>query len=407
MDRPRIGTVIVFGFLALVCCASPKDAAFPEETVDLRPASTDSSTALALLPASWTRPRIIEVSTSPPGAALELFYLRRNVQQRFERARAPVRVAIPPRVETSRRDAVLVRATLDGYRVTEAVLEPGPEQHTITLEALPNRLERFAYRELSGRATLLFATREALRFQVHDEARGFRVLLPETSLGADARTTFVGIESEIVEGMETLRIGDDLLVRVTLGGDERAQEFGLRGRRWRDPAQGSSGFAIDIGPPAGDAQRAKRLREALDGVSPADVSGCALSWESSIRGGLDASELARALGVSARDGDDAFRHAAMRRLGELSKNGVVRSRNGTEYRVEAEVESFAASSVAPEIIGYIALLRSAAVTLTSSTHRHEVLRGLLAPELATADWKAREHEADRTEQACLARASAE
>jgi hypothetical protein len=126
-----------------------------------------------------------------------------------------------------------------------------------------------------------------------------------------------------------------------------------------------------------------------------------------MRNRLDASQLARALGASARDGDAAFRHEAMRRLGALSRDGVVRSLLGATYHVDQEIEALAASSMASEILGYLALVRSAVAALTSPAHRSETLRGSIAPEVSVADWRVIADESDRAEGACRAPASTE
>ncbi len=404
MARPRIRSAIVFCSMALACCANPDGASLPEAAVDLRPSPNRSATVRSILPASWTRPRIVEITTSPAGATLDLFYLRGNVQLRFLSTEAPARVVIPARLDATRRDVVLVRATLDGYRVAEQVIESraARERHAIELEALPNRIERFAFRDLGGRATLLFATREPLRFQLHDEADGFRILLPETALADEARTMFDGLASELVARIEPIPIGEDLVIRVTLRSDAEDHGLPLRGRRWRNPADDSNGFAIDVGATIGDVDRVARLRAALAAVSVSEVSGCALAWERSVRSSLDPTSLARALGPSARDGDAAFRHEAMRRLGELVPDSVVRSTTGATYRVDREIEAMAASSVASEVVGHLALLRSASSHLADPEHRGETLRGLLAPGFAVLEWNAISDEAERSEQRCRA-----
>ena len=48
-------------------------------------------------PGYWYSDRKIRVETTPPGAALDLFYVRRNFQKGYEQADAPVEILLPPR----------------------------------------------------------------------------------------------------------------------------------------------------------------------------------------------------------------------------------------------------------------------------------------------------------------------
>ena len=44
--------------------------------------------------------RKLQIDTNPPGAVLELFYVRANFQKRYEQADAPVTVVLPSRFAT-------------------------------------------------------------------------------------------------------------------------------------------------------------------------------------------------------------------------------------------------------------------------------------------------------------------
>ena len=54
-------------------------------------------------PGYWYSKRVVEIETTPPGAVLDLFYVRRNFQKRYEQADAPVRVILPSRIEATDR----------------------------------------------------------------------------------------------------------------------------------------------------------------------------------------------------------------------------------------------------------------------------------------------------------------
>ena len=99
------------------------------ETVELIPdkrASWRPSNLLAPItglflggPGYWYRQREIAIDTTPPGAVLDLFYVRRNFQKAYEQADAPVTVVLPSRIEADARDSITIRASLPGYRQQE------------------------------------------------------------------------------------------------------------------------------------------------------------------------------------------------------------------------------------------------------------------------------------------------
>jgi hypothetical protein len=121
--------------------------------------------------------------------------------------------------------------------------------------------------------------------------------------------------------------------------------------------------------------------EALAAIAQADVSGCALSFDDAMRAGLDAGELARALRPEG-DFTDRYLRAAMRRLGELSVDGVVDFTDGMQLRPKRPIELEMAISNAAYARGYLALLRSLVERLEgASGDATEALRGLLAPEM--------------------------
>ena len=94
------------------------------ETIDLTPDDRASwgmrnvfapLSSVVLGPNYWYGDRQITVETTPPGAALDLFYVRANFQKRYEKATAPVTIVLPSRIEAGPRDAVTIRAYLDGH----------------------------------------------------------------------------------------------------------------------------------------------------------------------------------------------------------------------------------------------------------------------------------------------------
>ena len=138
------------GFLLLTLIALPASAA-AREIVEFAPTKRSSWTIERLFapitglfrggPGFWYGERTLEIDTRPPGASLDLFYLRENIQRRFERAESPILLRLPTRIEAGPRDSVTIRAILDGYTHQEVQVEVRSRgtQLTIELAPLPNR----------------------------------------------------------------------------------------------------------------------------------------------------------------------------------------------------------------------------------------------------------------------------
>jgi len=133
-------------------------------------------------PGFWYGERSIEIDTRPPGASLDLFYVRENIQRRFERAESPILLRLPTRIEAGPRDSVTIRAILDGYLHQEVQVEVRSRktQLTVELAPLPNRLEAMIHTHLSRRGSLKFLTSEAAIFRSQKMSDGFAIVLTET-----------------------------------------------------------------------------------------------------------------------------------------------------------------------------------------------------------------------------------
>ncbi len=402
---------LLAGCLLLVLVAVRTAPARGEETVELIPDDRAGWRASNLLapfsgllrgnPDYWYEPRSLRIDTTPPGAVLDLFYVRSNFQKRYEQADAPVRVLLPTRLEAGPRDFVTVRALLDGYRQSEVrvPVRSDREQILIDLAPLPNSLLALTHVSLAGRAALTFLTKQALSFRVQKASRGFQVVLTETALGADASDTIEAARGALVEGVSSQQLGEDLVVRVALSDTARGQGIEPRSRQAFDPVRGLHSFALDLAPADGGAEAVARARAALERIGRDAVEGCAAVWERSLREQLDPAALARAL--EARGSfTDAYLRAAMKRLGEISPGGMLRLTDGTRFRVAAPIELMAASSQASAVEGYLAFLRRFVAELESPADRRESLRGLLAPELGGARFGALVEAADAREATC-------
>jgi hypothetical protein len=396
--------------LALVCAAlAPAAAGAGGETVRLIPDDRAGFRGRNLF--AWLRPgysygdRYIDVTTTPPGATLDLFYVRSNFQKRYEQTGAPVRVILPRRVEAGPRDAVNIRAFLDGYRQKEVSIRVSSSQKSvhIDLEPLPNRLEAVSHTYFAGRSSLAFLTRESLTVQVQEVEGGFRVVLSETAKGAEVGD-FAGLRSPLVESLDALQLGEDLLVRAKLAPGvsvAKGGSYALRTRQSRDELRDLWVYHVDLVPADGGVLAVEKARAALGAIGAGDVGGCAARFDEALHGSLDAAALARALAPRGAFTDPYLR-AAMKRLGEVSPGGRIAMRDGSALNPASAIELTAAMSQPADAIGFLALLRSFVDRLEPAGGRHETLRGLVAPEVEPARFDAMLDGAEQAERGCLA-----
>lgn len=72
-----------------------------------------------LRPWHYFAPRHVEIETTPPGALLSLYYLRRGSQRIYETARAPLRVELPNRFIVEDADGLVVKAHLPATEISD------------------------------------------------------------------------------------------------------------------------------------------------------------------------------------------------------------------------------------------------------------------------------------------------
>src|SRR5262249_16870463 len=155
-------------------------------------------------PSYWYGERSVEIETTPPGAVLDLFYVRGNFQKRYEQADAPVRVMLPSRIEASERDNLTVRALLDGYRQRELQIpvRSQTDRVMIDLSPLPNSLLAFTQTTFAGRGSLSFLTKEAVTFRLQKSKDGFDVVLTETANTPAADANMQGVATSLIAGLQ-------------------------------------------------------------------------------------------------------------------------------------------------------------------------------------------------------------
>jgi hypothetical protein len=386
MRRLRAPRLLWRGFpLVLLLGWTPPAAA---ETVHLAP-DDPAPWGLRNLVA-WMRPgynygeRRLVVETSPPGATVDLFYVRANFQKRYEQTGSPATVILPSRSEAGPRDSVTVRAFMEGHRQkeTHVRVRSGVEHVLLELEPLPNMLRAVAHTHFAGRATLSFLTDESLTARFQKGQDGFSVVLTETAKAPTLADSLEKIHSPLIAKVSADQLGEDLMVRVRLNAPDSVE---LRSRQSRDVIRDLYDFSVDLLPNGGGEDIYTRAHAALARVDAADATGCALQFSDALRSELDAAALSRALAPRGAF-TDPFLRAAMKRLGEVSPGGAVTLEDGTRYHTNAPLELAAAMSQASSVRGYLSVLRRLAQGLEQGNAEDETLRSMVAPELSPASF---------------------
>jgi hypothetical protein len=326
--------------------------------------------------------RRVRVETTPPGATLDLFYIRAGFQKLYEQAEAPVTVLLPKRIEAGPRDTVTIRALVDGFRhksITFAV-DSDRSEVLLELEPLPNRLDAVAHVYFAGRSSLGLLLKEAPTVRVQNREDGFHVILAETARAPELAEALAELRSPLVDEIEAQQLGEDLLVRVAFAGNVDSGTIQLRSRQSHDAIRNLHRYTVDLVPADAGAAAVTEARQALAEIRGSDVTGCNAVFDKTLRQQLEPGALSRALSPRG-EFTDRYLRAALRRLGEVSPGGVIRLLDGSEYRPNIPLELAAATLQAGSAQGYLALLRHLVAKLESEPHRAETLRGLIAPEM--------------------------
>ena len=388
------GAVLLAG-LFLAALPSSSETSF--DSVELIPEDRAGWTVTSLFapisglflggPGYWYSERKVRVETTPPGAVLDLFYVRRNFQKGYEQADAPVEVILPARIEAGSRDSLTVRAFMDGYQQKEVSfpIRSRTEELMIELEPLANSLVAVTHLYFAGRSSISFLTKEALTFRIQDRGKEYAVVLIETAGSSDAKAAMQGVTDSLVASLQPQQLGEDLVIKVGLT-DSAGGNLDVRQRQAYDAIRRLHSFTLDVSPEGGAASSVRRARAALARVQTSDVAGCAERFDAELRSQLDPSALARAL-TPVGSFQDPYLRAALKRQGELSSDGSVRLVDGTKYDTSIPLELSAASSQSAEVIGYLAMLRSFVAELEAAPYRSSTLRGLVAPEVVPSDWE--------------------
>lgn len=347
-------------------------------------------------------PRRVEIETTPAGGYVDLFYVRSGFQKRFEQAESPVTVILPSRLNAGPRDAFTVRAFAEGYRQKSVTLKLSDrfERVALDLEPLPNRLDAVSHRYFAGRSSITFLTQVALTFRIQESDDGLAVILNETAIAPDARDSVHAIRSPLIAEAYEQQLGEDLMVKLVLAEPAAKDAVEVRSHQRYDAPRDLYEFALDFVPANSATSSVGAALAALAALRAGDVSGCAVVFDDTLRDQLDRGALARALRPRGAF-TDRYLRAAMRRLGEVSVDGVVDFTDGNQLRPESPIELEMAISNAATAKGYLALLRTFVERLEpDAEHRGRALKSLIAPELPGPRFDAALQRAAESERLC-------
>lgn len=354
-----------------------------------------------LRPGHYYSDRTIEVATTPPGAVVDLFYVRSGFQLRYEQATAPVEVVLPSRIKSTSKDSVTIRALLDGYQEEEVSVRVASDTERVLLELAPlaNTLQAVSHRYFGGRSSLTFLTDEALSFRIQEARDGLSLVLTQTAASPQLDGALESVRDPLIESVAEQQLGEDLVVRVKLsaGAEESTQ---IRSRKSHDPLRELHAFAVDF-VPEDRGSMVEKAQRALARIDTEDVTGCNAVFDEALRESLEDAALARALAPDGRFTDPYLR-AAMKRLGEVSPEGDIRLVDGSRFRPESGIELTAAMTQAAQARGYLALLRAFVAGLEEEPYRRATLRGLIAPELGADAFARKLERAEARERRCRA-----
>jgi hypothetical protein len=358
--------------------------AHADERVELIPddkAGWSPSHLFSFMRGGYYSDRTLRIESSPPGAKLDLAYVRASFQKRHQQAVAPVTVVLPTRADAGKRDYISISAVLDGYRRQDVQVNVRGDQDevVIDLQPLPNTLAGVAHTYFAGREGITFLTKAPAQVRLQKGTDSFTVVLTQTAREGRVATVLEGMKSPLVEKVESNQLGEDLMLQVKLTPGHDPKNLELRARESQDTVRGLYRYTIDIGG-GGNVERA---RNALGSIGSGDVTGCAASFDDALRRNLDREQLARALSPRG-DFTDPYVRAALRRLGEVSAGGVIRMEDGSAFRPGIPIELAAAGSQAVSAKGFLALLRAWVRILEPPEYRSEALRSLVAPEMDRA-----------------------
>ncbi len=332
----------------------------------------------------WYGENAVTLDSVPREAQLEAFYIRKNFQKRYQLLSPPVRLCLPNRISATRRDALTVRVSANGYTTREwtfPVLDT-PGNAVLQLDPLPNALVFLGHTHLRQRTTLALRTLKEpeLRVSRSSGQAGFTLALTQT---ADKLSPKSRVAGGHVRGVEVAQVGEDLLLRI----DTDSAGVEARSKQSYDPIRQEHVFLLDF---VLAGERAPSAEEVLGELERAPFSPgdrCASAMEEALRSRIESEVIARAHRPSGSLAD-LYQRQAMLRLGRFD-HGTVQTVSGETLRTGNPLELELALQGAGSVRGYLGLLAAFSRTQPEAD---TALRSLIAPDMSTDEfepiWKA-------------------
>ncbi|MCZ6463227.1 MAG: hypothetical protein O7A09_02730 [Proteobacteria bacterium] len=341
---------------------------------------------LAMLrPRFYFGERLLEIETTPPGAYLDIQYIRRGTQLERLEARSPATVELPSRFSAGAVDVVRIRAHAPGYVRGGAVVDvrSSTDHVRVDLEPVPNRLLGVRHRSLAGRDVVSLVSREPPVLRTRRTPDEVSVVILDTSAEEGVSEAVAGLQSSFFQSVEPVQAGLDLILTFRLSDAARDAGVAMRTFSAEDPVRGVHLTRLDWSVPDDRAAWVERVQKALARMGPDDVSGCASVFESTLRAALTPEAM-----LAGPAGAPAFLRpvyrAALRRLATLSPDAVLHLTDGSSLDATVLLELELALQQVDRIEGYAALLRALVRELERAPARRTAAHGLLAPNIPAA-----------------------
>ncbi len=321
----------------------------------------------------WYGENSVTLDSVPREAQLEIFYIRKNFQKKYQLVAPPVKLCLPDRISATRRDALTVRVTSGGYSTREwtfSVLDT-PENLVLQLDPLPNALVFLGHTHLRQRTTLTLRTQKEPEFRVSKSRgqAGFTLALVQTADKLQPKSKLSGGH---VRGVEVAQVGEDLLLRI----ETDSADIEARSKQSYDPIRQEHLFLLDFVPAGERSPSPEDVRADLERLPFAPGDRCASAMEATLRAQLEAEVIARAHRPSGSLAD-LYQRQAMLRLGRFD-HGTVQTVAGETLRTGNPLELELALQGAGSVRGYLGLLAAYARAQPESD---TALRSLVAPDM--------------------------
>jgi hypothetical protein len=326
----------------------------------------------------WYGENSVTLDSVPRDAQLEVFYIRKNFQKKYQLLAPPVRLCLPNRISATRRDALTVRVSSGGYSTREwtfSVLDT-PENLVLQLDPLPNALVFLGHTHLRDRTTLALRTLKEPEFRVSKSTgqAGFTLALTQT---ADKLAPKPRVSGGHVRGVEVAQVGEDLLLRI----DTDSPDVEARSKQSYDPIRQEYVFLLDFAPAGERAPSMDEVRVDLERAPFSPGDRCAGAMEATLRSRLEAEVIARAHRPSGSLAD-LYQRQAMLKLGRFD-HGTVQTLAGETLRTGNPLELEMALQGAASVRGYLGLLAAFSRTQPES---ETALRSLIAPDMSAEEF---------------------